>query len=171
MVAKPTSSTCANDVYWTDGKKISRRRFRVRLEAPAETRQSGAQYAYFLYPIVNAFEYNSKKITDPNLVGIKALDDYTFEVKLTKPAAYFIYLTAFCPCCPSRKDVIEKWGRRWTDPEHIVTNGPFKLKHWQHEYKIELEANPKYFEGTSKARHNQHVHGAGASHCLCTVRK
>ncbi len=138
-----------DDVYWTDGKKLVAKDFEYawkRLLDPA----SGAQYAYFLYPIVNAFEYNSKKITDPNLVGIKALDDVTFEVKLTKPAAYFIYLTAFCPCCPSRKDVIEKWGRRWTDPEHIVTNGPFMLKHWEHEYKIVLEANPKYFEGRPK---------------------
>jgi oligopeptide transport system substrate-binding protein len=137
------------DIYWTDGKKLTAKDFEYawkRLLNPA----TGAQYAYFLYPIVNAFEFNSKKITDSNLVGIKALDDYTFEVKLNKPAAYFIYLTAFCPCCPSRQDVIEKWGRRWTDPEHIVTNGPFMLKHWAHEYKIELVRNPKYFEGLPK---------------------
>lgn len=140
-----------DDIYWTDGKKLTAKDFEYawrRLLDPS----TGAQYAYFLYPIVNAFEFNSKKITDPNLVGIKAVDDYTFEVKLLKPAAYFIYLTAFCPCCPSRKDVIEKWGHRWTDPEHIVTNGPFMLKHWQHEYKIELVANEKYFEGPPKLK-------------------
>lgn len=137
------------DVYWTDGKKLVAGDFEYawrRLLDP----NTGASYAYFLYPIANAFEFNTSKVRDFNQVGIKALDDLTFEVKLTKPAAYFIYLTAFCPCCPSRKDVIEKWGRRWTDPEHIVTNGPFKLVHWAHEYKIELAANPNYFEGRPK---------------------
>ena len=27
---------------------------------------------------------------------------------------------------------MEKWGNKWTEPAHIVTNGPFKLTQWQH---------------------------------------
>lgn len=140
-----------DDVYWTDGRKLTARDFEYawrRLLDPA----TAAQYAYFLYDIENAFEFNTGKIKDAEAVGVKAVDDRTLVVRLKKPAAYFLYLTAFCPSYPQRRDVIEKWGDRWTEPEHIVTNGPFMLKAWEHEYKIELAANPRYFEGEPRLK-------------------
>ena len=45
-----------------------------------------------------------------------------------------------------RQDVIEKYGDHWTDPEHIVTNGPFTLDQWDHEYKLILKSNPNYYD-------------------------
>lgn len=134
------------DVLWTDGVALTAHDFEYawkRLLNPA----TGGAYAYFFYDIVNAFEYNTGKIKDAKLVGIKALDDVTLEVRLKKPAAYFIYLTAFCPSYPQRRDIVEEWGSRWTEPEHMVVNGPFKVAGWQHEYKIELVANEHFFEG------------------------
>ncbi|HEY9777334.1 MAG TPA: peptide ABC transporter substrate-binding protein [Planktothrix sp.] len=134
------------DVFWTDGKPVVAGDFEYgwkRLLDP----KTAAEYAYLFYDVVNAYEYNTGKLKDSSAIGVKALDDYTFEVRLRKPAAYFLYLTAICPSYPQRRDVIEHWGDRWTDPEHIVTNGPFKLSKWAHEYKIEIVANPRFFEG------------------------
>lgn len=134
------------DVFWTDGKPVVAQDFEYswrRLLNP----NTAAEYAYLFYDIVNAYEFNTGKLKDATKLGFKAIDETTFEVRLKKPAAYFIYLTAICPSFPQRKDVVEKWGNRWTDPEHIVTNGPYQLSKWAHEYKIELVAYPKYFEG------------------------
>jgi oligopeptide transport system substrate-binding protein len=91
-------------------------------------------------------------LKDPSQVGVKATDDYTLEVRLRKPAAYFIYLTAICPSYPQRQDVVEKWKDHWTDPEHMVTNGPYKITKWAHEYKIELSSNPTFFEGEPRLK-------------------
>lgn len=134
---------------WSDGKELVAGDFEYawhRILDPA----TGAAYAYFLYDVENAFEFNTRKLTDKNLVGVHALDKYTLEVRLKKPASYFIYLTAFCPTYPMRKDVVERGGTRWTEPEFMVSNGPFLLKDWKHEYKIEVEANPHFFEGRPK---------------------
>lgn len=134
------------DVRWSDGRLVTARDFEYawkRLLNP----QTAAQYAYFLYDIENAFEYNTGKIKDAALVGVKAADAQTLDVYLKNPAAYFLYLTAFCPTYPQRQDVVERWQSAWTEPEHMVTNGPFKLSKWEHEYKIELLANPLFFEG------------------------
>lgn len=134
------------DLRWTDGKPLLAGDFEYawkRLLNPA----TASQYAFFLYEVVNAYEYNTGKLKDAGKLGARALDDYTFEVRLRKPAAFFIYLTAFCPTYPQRKDVVEGFGDRWTEPGNIVTNGPFKLYRWEHEYKIELVANETFFEG------------------------
>ncbi len=140
------------DIKWTDGKQLTARDFEYawkRLLNP----ETGAEYSFFLYPIVNAFEYNTGKIKDPNLIGVKCTDDFTLDVRLKKPAAYFINLAAFCPTYPMREDIVKKHGDRWTEPENIVTNGPFLVKAWRHEYKIELDSNPTFFEGEPELKH------------------
>jgi oligopeptide transport system substrate-binding protein len=135
-----------DDVFWTDGKPVTAYDFEYawrRIEDP----KTGAGYADFLNDVENAQDINTGKITDITKLGAHALDDHTFEVRLKKPAAYFIYLTAHWSTYPMRKDVVERHGDRWTEPDNIITNGPFKLARWQHDYKIELEANDKFFEG------------------------
>ena len=134
------------DVYWTDGKPITAYDFEYswkRLLDPA----TAAEYAYMLYDVVNAYEYNSGKIKDSDLVGVKALSSDILEIRLKKPIVYFPSITTFMVTFPQRKDIIEKYGDRWTEPENIITNGPFKLTKWRHEYQLILKANEKYYSG------------------------
>lgn len=139
------------DIKWSDGKAVTAGDFEYawkRLLNPL----TAAPYAFFLYDIENAFAFNTGKIKDASLLGIRAIDDQTLEIKLRKPVAYFTNLTALCAAFPMRKDVVDKHGNRWTEPENIVVNGPFLLKHWKHEYKIELVSNPAFFEGEPKIK-------------------
>lgn len=139
------------NVFWTDGKPVTAHDFEYSWKRLLDPK-TAAQYAFFLYDLKNGFEVNSGKEKDINNIGVKALDDYTLEARLKRPAAYFIYLTAFCPTYPQRKDIVEKFGERWTEPENLVTNGPFILSNWEHEYKIELTANPRFFEGPPRLK-------------------
>jgi len=131
-------------VRWTDGKPVTARDFEYswkRLLNPA----IGAEYAYFLYDLVNARAYNEGKITDSNLVGVRALDDLTLEVRLVAPRAYFPSITTFMVTFPMRRDIVERYGEQWTEPGNIVTLGPFRLQRWQHDYKVTLTRNPTYY--------------------------
>jgi oligopeptide transport system substrate-binding protein len=85
-----------------------------------------------------------------DLERTKALDEKTLFIKLKRPAAYFIYLTAYGLALPIRKDLIEKYGRNWTEPGKLVTNGPFYLDKWHHEYKITLKRNSRFHQKISK---------------------
>ncbi len=138
-----------NDLKWTDGKPVTAYDFEYAWRRIVEPK-TGAGYADFLNDVVNAQEINTGKITDLTQLGAHALDPRTFEVRLKKPAAYFIYMTAHWATYPMRKDVVETYGDRWTEPKNIVTNGPFVLDKWQHDYKIELKANDQFFEGRPK---------------------
>lgn len=132
------------DVFWTDGKPLKAKDFEYswkRLLNP----KTGASYAYSLYDIEGAEEYNSGKDNDPRKVGVKALDDHTLSVKLKRPASYFLSLLTFMSTFPMRQDVVEKYGVKWTEPQNIVTLGAFKLSAWRHHEKILLSRNPNYW--------------------------
>ncbi len=132
------------DVRWSDDVPVRAQDFVYswqRLVDPA----TAAEYAYFLYPVKNAQKINSGKIRDTTRLGVKALDDYTLEVILEKPIVYFPAITTFMVTFPLRRDIIEKYGNTWTEPAHIVTNGPFRLAEWHHEYKLVLKRNPLYY--------------------------
>jgi oligopeptide transport system substrate-binding protein len=84
---------------------------------------------------------------DAGKVGVRALSDRVLEVRLKRPVVYFPSITTFMVTAPLRRDIIEQYGDHWTEPAHIVTNGPFLLDTWQHEYKLVLKANPHHWAG------------------------
>ncbi|MBI4041981.1 MAG: peptide ABC transporter substrate-binding protein [Deltaproteobacteria bacterium] len=133
-------------VKWSDGVPLKAQDFVYswrRLLDPG----TGAEYAYFLYDIRGAKEYNLGQTKDPSAVGISAPNDETLVVKLNHSAAYFLHIPTFWVTFPQRKDIVEKRDVQWPEPGHIVTLGPFLLKSWEHDYKIVLEANPHYYKG------------------------
>ncbi|MBT3921298.1 MAG: peptide ABC transporter substrate-binding protein, partial [Nitrospina sp.] len=118
-----------DDVYWTDGRPVTAEDFEYswkRLLAP----ETASQYAYFLFDIENAAQFNSGEITDPHRVGVRALASDVLQVRLKKPVVYFPSITTFMVTYPAREDIILKHGNSWTEPENIVTNGPYTLKEW-----------------------------------------
>ena len=64
-------------------------------------------------------------------IGVEAVDDYTLRITLRQSAPYFVGLLAhqFFRLVPQH--AIEKWGKEWTRPEHIVTCGAFRVKEFR----------------------------------------
>jgi oligopeptide transport system substrate-binding protein len=71
-------------------------------------------------------------------IGIRAVDDTTLEITLTKPAGYFLALTSTPLFQAVPRDLVEEFGTEWEDavggmgtgwqtPPNLVTSGPFVL--------------------------------------------
>lgn len=60
-------------------------------------------------------------------MGVEAVDEYTFRVKLYQPAPYFLGVLAHQLFRVVHQGTIEKHGKEWVKPEYIVTSGPFKV--------------------------------------------
>ncbi len=135
-----------DDVEWSDGKKVRAQDFEYSWKRLLDPK-TASQYAYILFDVANAQEYNEGKVKDASTVGVQAQDEQTLIVSLRHPASYFLALTTFEVTFPQRQDVIEKFDTRWTEPGNIVTNGPFRMTSWRHENEIELSANPTFFRG------------------------
>lgn len=140
---KTYTYTLKPGLKWSDGVPLTAQHFWDSWERTLNP-ATASGYAYFLFDVVGAKEYNEGKLKDPQQLGFKAVNDSTFVVTLKKPATYFATIPAFTVTFPIRKDVIEKYGRSWTDPEHMVVTGPFRLTTWKHDSKIEMAPNPNY---------------------------
>jgi len=133
-------------VLWSDGVPLRAQHFVdgwLRLLAP----ETAAEYAYFLFPVKNARAFNAGEIRDPAAVGVRARDDATLEVELEAPLVYFPSLVNFMVTFPQRRELIERYGERWTEPPNLVTLGPFVLEEWRHEYRLVMRANERYWAG------------------------
>jgi oligopeptide transport system substrate-binding protein len=82
----------------------------------------------------------------PEDLGVEAVDKYTVRLYLKQPAPFFLALLAYQVFRIVPRKVVEQWGDQWTQPEHIVTCGPFKLKTWVPYDKIVLERDPMYWD-------------------------
>ncbi len=112
----------------------------------------GNLYAYMLYPVLNAEAYATGKIDDPELLGVRALDDMTLEVTLNEPTPYFLQLLDHYSSFAVPRATVEKFGEatdrftRWTRVGNIVSNGPFQLREWHLNRRIVVEKNPHYWD-------------------------
>ena len=88
------------------------------------------------------------KVSAENL-GVEAVDDYTLRISLSQSAPFFEGLLAnqFFRLVPRK--AVEQYDRRWTDPEHIMTCGPFKLKSWRPYSEIVVERDPMYWDAAN----------------------
>jgi len=84
-------------------------------------------------------------------MGVKALDDYTLQVTLTSVQPWFVQQVAHSSFLAVNRKTVERWGDKWTDPAHIVTDGPFKLAGWKHSATIDLVKNDKWHDAKNVA--------------------
>jgi len=133
------------DATWSDGEPVLAQHYvdgMIRLFDPA----TAAEYAWLMYPILGAEEFNTGETDDPSTVGVRAVDDYTLEITLEKAASYFDSILAFSTTYPVRLDVIEEYGELWVEPGIFVGNGAYLLTEWAHDDYLTIERNPDYWD-------------------------
>ncbi|EHG7580230.1 MULTISPECIES: oligopeptide ABC transporter substrate-binding protein OppA [Citrobacter] len=134
------------DAKWSDGSPVTAQDFVYSWQRLADPNTASPYASYLQYGhIVNIDDIvaGKKPVTD---LGVKALDDHTFEVTLSEPVPYFYKLLVHSSVSPVPKAVVEKFGDKWTQPANIVSNGAYKLKDWVVNERIVLERNPQYWD-------------------------
>jgi ABC-type oligopeptide transport system substrate-binding subunit len=129
-----------DDGRWTNGDPVTAHDFEWSWKRTISP-ELGADYAYQFYGIVGAAAYNAcEKDCDAlrDKVGVKALDDHTLQVKLTSRQPWFVQQVAHHSFLAVHPATVEKYGNKWTEPENIVTDGPFELASWRHDAELDL---------------------------------
>jgi oligopeptide transport system substrate-binding protein len=131
------------DAKWSNGDPVTAGDFVyawTRLLTPA----TGAEFAYYAYAIRGARAFNQGK-APPAGLGFRAAAPDRLIVTLEHPTPYFLSLLAHHSLYPLHRATLEKFGRSWTRPENMVSNGPFVLADWKLNQVVRLRRNPRYW--------------------------
>lgn len=133
------------DAKWSNGEPVTAHDFEFAFKRAVDPKTASPYSWYLEIPtIVNASEIIAGKKPADSL-GVKAVDDYTFEVQLEKAIPYFVSMLSHTTTYPVPKKVIEKFGDKWTQPGNMVGNGAYVLKEWVVNERIGVERNKNYW--------------------------
>jgi oligopeptide transport system substrate-binding protein len=93
-------------------------------------RETNAPDAYILFLIdgcEQVYGTNNPTAGDLETIDAKAVDDFTLEITLTKPASYFLTITSLWMFHPVPPELVEEFDSDWlTQTETpLLTSGPF----------------------------------------------
>ncbi|MSR90552.1 peptide ABC transporter substrate-binding protein [Clostridiaceae bacterium WCA-383-APC-5B] len=144
------------DAVWTDGKPVTAKDYVYAWKRIIDPK-TAAPYMNLMddinvkgaKEIIEAVNAKKDKSEIDKLLldfGVKAKDDYTFVVTLSKPTPYFTNVLCFKSLAPVREDKVKEQGDKFgSDPISTVYNGPFVISEYAKGSKIVYKKNDKYW--------------------------
>ena len=136
----------AEDATWSNGTPVTANDFVYgwqRLDDPA----IASEYAFILDTIhvVNAAEVNAGEKPLEEL-GVKAVDDKTFEVTLTLPCDFLLGLMAFPSFFPLNQEFFESQGDQFAlGIDNMIYCGPYNMTGWEQGNSYTFTKRADYF--------------------------
>ncbi len=140
---------------WTNGDPVTAQDF-VWSFARILDPETANVYGFILYDVKNGEAFNTgaevdidgeKRVPTAEDLGLKAIDDWTFEVTLEGPRANLPQKVAYLACYPAHRASVEEHGADWALGDvPLVSNGPFKLDVWEKGVKIEISKNENHWQ-------------------------
>ena len=150
---KTYTFTLKPGITFSDGTPITAQSYVYTLTRALLPEVQSPIATLFEGPIVGANNVNTGKTKV--LEGVKALNDTTLQITLTKPTAYFLQVLATTISFPLNQKIIGRYGQmNWVN--HVagsaIGTGPFMVKEWDHNVKMVLVPNPHYYGPRTKLR-------------------
>lgn len=150
---------------WTDGEEVTAHDFVWSWRRLLDPR-TGSQYADLLHVVRGARAWAGAVGDDgaptrpfAESVAIAATDARTLVVGLEHPVDHFLEIAVAAPLAPVSRRALESararwpstWQVEWTRPEHLVTNGPFRLVERRINDRIRLAKHAGYWDADEVA--------------------
>src|SRR5665213_2939197 len=142
-----------NAEYW-DGTPVKAQDFVFAWQRLIDPRLVSPSESFFAADVLNG---DRVSILDPQrdaakldaavaTLGLKATDDYTFQVTLSHRDPAFVWLAAMPASAPIRQDIVKRSGDKWAaSPDSLLTNGPFKVSEMVANDHLTVVPNPHYW--------------------------
>ena len=133
---------------WSNGTPVTAKDFEYSWKRTL-TPETASEYGYIMADIVGS-SIDEIQANGVDGVGVKALDDYTLEVKLNRPVAYFAELMSFQVFFPQNQEFVESCGDSYGSAvDKQLYNGPFTLTTWKMEDQYSMVKNPNYWDAAN----------------------
>ncbi len=132
------------NLKWSDGIPLTAHDFEYAWKRALNPELRSVR-AFMLYLVKGAEDYNTGKTRTSDAIGVKAVDDYTLRVTLEAAATFFpVYAGANNVFYAVPRQLVERWGDRWTDPDKMASSGPFMVKEYRPNVRVVMVPNPNY---------------------------
>ena len=132
------------EAEWENGDPVTANDFKFAWIRALDSKNA-AEYAYMLFPIKGAYEFNVGMGNIEEL-GIKVIDEKTLEVTLNSPTRYLDSLLTFPVYSPINEKYFNLYKDEYgKDAGKIMSNGAYKLVKWEHYDELVLEKNKNYW--------------------------
>jgi oligopeptide transport system substrate-binding protein len=132
---------------WSNGDPVTAADFVFSLRRVVDPATASLQ-AQQMAPIAGAVEISAGR-AKPETLGVTAVDPHTLDIRLAEPTPYFLTLLINSYFMPLHAASVTAGGVAWTQPDNIITNGPFLLKVREINGRVELAKNPRYWDAAA----------------------
>lgn len=137
--------TLRDNALWQDGTAITADDVVYSFQRAVDP-TFGSEKAFDYYVIRNAEEIVSGEKSLDEL-GVKKIDEFTVEFELETPMDYFIHYMVMPGFAPIQEKAGEEFNDLYgTNPEKVVSSGPFIITDWAHDSSITLKKNINYWD-------------------------
>lgn len=131
---------------WSNSEPLTARDFVYAWRRLLNPAQASPSAGLLLATGINNAQSIYAGALDLDALGVEAESDQILKVTLERPVPYFLQLVSQRPFVPVNERVIAQFGKQWTQPGKMVSNGPYKLASWVVNERIEAERNPQYWD-------------------------
>ena len=150
---EPTYTFHLRDAKWSNGEPVTAQDFVFAWNETVKSPE--AEYSYLFTQdgacIKNADEIVFDENKDLDL-AVKAVDDKTLEVQLSKKCPYFLSLMTFPVFYPINQEFFEEQGDQYAlTPDALLACGPYVLTEWTKGQSLKLDKNQDYWDADNVA--------------------
>nr|WP_318035993.1 peptide ABC transporter substrate-binding protein [Halobacillus shinanisalinarum] len=136
-----------DDATWSNGDPVTAHDFVFAWQRAVDP-DTGSEYGpYMMGGVIKNATAVSKGEVSVDELGVKAVDDYTFEVTLEQPTPYFESMTTFGTFLPLNEKFVKEQGENYAmEADALLSNGPFIMTEWNHGEGWTVEKNEDYWD-------------------------
>jgi len=135
-------------VRFHDGKEVKAGDFKYSLERASDPETKSPTAETYLGDIVGVREMLDGKAEE--IAGVKVIDDYTLQITIDAPKAYFLAKLTHSPAFVVDQTNVESGEAWWRNPNGT---GAFQLRQWKEDELFILEQNDIYYEELAKVKY------------------
>lgn len=145
-----------DDVKFQDGKPVTAHDIEYAINRACDPDTGSTTAGPYLGDIIGVDEVVAGEADAVS--GVRVIDDYTLEITIDAPKAYFLAKLTYPASYAVDEETIEKWGDEWE--RHPNGTGPFRLGSWADDVLLVLVRNDLYYGGLpSLKRVSYHMEG------------
>ncbi len=130
---------------WSNGDPVTAHDFVYAWQRLVDPKLASPYSSYMeLMSVKNASDI-IKGNKPPSTLGVKAIDDFTFQAELSDSLPYFPTMLTHASTMPVPTKVVEKLGDQWTKPGNMVGNGAYVLTQHVINERLVRVRNPFYW--------------------------